>query len=151
MVSLIEVRCPHCGTEGKMMTPPLGAIIIGACPECSGMVAVFCGQALALDEAIMRHGSDDEKREHLMEVIGLFVHDRLEQLFASGAGFQLGALEDDDANAGRATPDGATDDDALPEPELSAPPITDEELASFRKVELRLIDDKQYFEAVFGG
>jgi len=148
MLSLIEVKCPHCGTQGQIMLPPLGAIIVGPCPECDGMVVVFCGRVLPLDSGIMTRGSVEEREDHLMDVLGAFLQDRVHRLFEG----QLGAtsadlpgrlLENDElgheTELGKITPFG------IP-PEA---PIAQEELDSFVNVDLKLIDNKEYFKAVF--
>ncbi len=140
MLSVIEVKCPHCGAQGKIVLPPLGAIIIGPCPECQGMVAIFCGNVLPLDKEIMLRGKVDEKREHMLEVLGLFLHERVEQMFDE---------KEDEADLLMPHPPAL---DAAP-PTLDSPvktPISQSELDSFLNTDLRLIDDKEYFKAVFG-
>lgn len=141
MLSVIEVKCPHCGAQGKIVLPPLGAIIIGPCPECQGMVAIFCGNVLPLDKDIMLRGKVDEKREHLLEVLGLFLHERVEQMFEE-------KVEDPDL----VFPDPPIGD-SEPAPLLDSPPrapISQTELDSFLNTDLRMIDNKEYFKAVFG-
>lgn len=150
MISLIDVTCPHCAAEGQIMLPPPGAIIIGPCPECQGAVAVFCGRALALDDETMHAGSAEEKRRHVGEVLGQFIHERVDHLFAAGAaedpepdGLSADALEFAD--------EGAAADVEAPEGDPAAPqtPITRQELDSFRSIDLRLLDNRDYFRAIF--
>ncbi len=146
MLSLIEVKCPHCGAQGQIMLPPLGAIVVGPCPECQGMVAVFCGRVLPLDREVIFNGTADEKRDHLMDVLGRFIENRVERLFD-------GILNEADA------PDGPPEDSAAahghPLGEMSpfgnSPkvPISATEVDSFRNVDLKLIDNAEYFKAVF--
>jgi hypothetical protein len=157
MLSLIEVKCPHCGAQGQIMLPPLGAIIIGPCPECEGMVVVFCGRVLALDKAVMVDGSIEEKRDHLLEVLARFLHDRIERLFEQQAAESeaggLGGLEEEDfaALAG----EGDEEEMELPHGDTrrakrkAAVPISQEELDAFLDIDLKLIDNKEYFKAVF--
>jgi hypothetical protein len=154
MLSLIEVKCPHCGAQGQIMLPPLGAIIVGPCPECQGMVAIFCGRVLPLDSEIMQKGEQDAKKEHLLKTIVTFIHERVDRLFgdkpeevdplvksSSSSGSPEDETDDDD------------DDDAMERITLfgNAPtaPITQEEMESFLNVDLKLIDDQEYFKAVF--
>ena len=150
MMSLIDVTCPHCGAKGRIMAPPLGAIIFGPCPECQEMVVIFCGQALPLDKTIMTQGSEADKKEHLLEAIGLYLHDRIDQLFSGEAQETLEHAE----SPAEETPEA----EAGEEPQESAPhflstaaaaAISDSELDTFRNIELRLIDNKEYFRAVF--
>ena len=148
MLSLIEVKCPHCGAQGQMMLPPLGSIIVGPCPECQGMVVIFCGKALPLDPDIMNKPDTGEKRDHVMEVLGLFVHERVERLFER-LGDKAECLSQEMTGD---APDGA-DGDLPPKIEVfgNAPsgPISREELNSFLSVDLKLIDNHDYFKAVF--
>ncbi len=141
MLSLIDVKCPHCGAQGQIVMPPVGSVIIGPCPECQGMVAIFCGMTLALDKEIMLHGKTEEKRDHLMEVLGMFLHERVERLFEEREEREeFGGLREEPRGIG-----------ALPV--LDSPPktpISQAELESFTSVDLRLIDNKEYFKAVFG-
>ena len=143
MLSLIEVTCPHCGVQGQIMLPPLGAIIIGPCPECSEMVVVFSGRVLALDKEIMQGDSAQSKRDHLMEVLRGFLEERVSRLFEDADDFigkdALAETGEEEADAPKVAPYG------------NAPtaPITREEVDAFRHVDLSLIDNRHYFKAVF--
>lgn len=148
MLSLIEVTCPHCAAQGQIMLPPLGAIIIGPCPECHGMVAVFCGRVLALDKEIMTEGLTAEKRGHLSAVLGTFLQDRIDRLFSDDDVDEIVTFDEDDisdedrpaeTSLGKINPFG--------NPQASA--ITVEEVESFKNVDLRLLDNPDYFKAIF--
>ena len=157
MLSLIEVKCPHCGAQGQIMLPPLGAIIIGPCPECEGMVVVFCGRVLALDKEVMMEGSQEEKRDHLLMVLNDFLKDRIERLFeqaAASAEAEEDELEEDDeplesifAGAEEDIPSPPADTRKLGKKIVV--PISDDEFNSFINVDLTLLDNKDYFKAVF--
>ena len=129
------------------MLPPMGAIIIGPCPECKGLVVVFCGHVLPLQNEIMLNGSLPDKHEHLMTVLMDFLSARIDKL-----------LQDD------AEPQGPPRAEETPEENGEAPDlprtlhsadarpgatITKDELDTFRNVDLKLLDDKDYFRAVF--
>lgn len=156
MLSLIEVTCPHCAAQGQIMLPPLGAIIIGPCPECHGMVAVFCGKVLALDKEIMTGGLTSEKRGHLNAVLGTFLQDRIEHLFSDEDVEEIVTFdhenEDDDESEQR---QGRPAETALGRIDVygntQAAPITSEEVESFKNVDLRLLDNPDYFKAIFEG
>lgn len=144
MLSLIEVTCPHCGARGQIMLPPLGAIIIGPCPECSEMVVVFAGRVLPLDKTVMTSGSANEKREHLLEVIGGFIEERINRLFDDADDYiGLDALAEHGEEGKKAAPK------ISPFGNSPTTPITREEMDAFRHVDLRLIDNQDYFKAVF--
>ena len=152
MLSLIEVKCPHCGDQGQIMLPPLGAIIVGPCPECQGMVVVFCGRVMPLDRDIMTAGTVDEKQDHLMEVLGLFLQERVKRLFAN----QANEADTDDATEQQDDLGEHDEDSAVQAPgaisltgAVQADMISDEEFDMFVNTDLKLIDNPKYFKAVF--
>lgn len=151
MLSLIEVTCPHCAAQGQIMLPPLGAIIIGPCPECHGMVAIFCGRVLPLNKETMVDGTAAEKRSHLGAVLGEFLHDRIDRLFSDGESEESIAFEgQEDPPSER---DGRRRDTGLGKIEVfgngQVAAISTEELESFKNVDLRLLDNADYFKAIF--
>jgi len=150
MLSLIEVTCPHCGAHGQVMLPPVGTIIVGPCPECQGLVVVFCGQVLALQKETMLHGSREEKCDHMLAVLTDFLRDRISQM-----------ITDDTAQAGDVPPEnkGGLISDAdlemapvepIKHVASKAVPITEQEYSTFANVELKLLDNKDYFRSIFG-
>ena len=146
MLQLIEVQCPHCGARGQIMVPPIGAMIIGPCPQCKEMVVVFCGQVLALDKDIMQGGEVEERREHLMSVLTDFLRDRVGKLLADNApGEDEDAEEDDTIVAASDVPSSDTAVRSQPGP------ISDAEIQRFNSVDLKLLDNDAYFRSVFDG
>ena len=163
MLSLIEVICPHCGAKGQIMLPPVGAIIVGPCPECKGLVVVFCGQVLALDNEVMLNGSIEEQRDHLMNVLTTFLQDRVvdlvsEQADPSGVSAlsdSVDMTEDDGApvQTPKHSPEAAHEQNDSELQEVTRPTgrgISDDEKRAFVDMELRLLDNKNYFRAIFG-
>ena len=150
MLSLIEVTCPHCSARGQIMLPPLGAIIVGPCPECHGMVAVFCGRVLPLDKTLMHSDEVEVKRAHLNDVLGNFLHDRIDQLFG-GPDVGGETTYDDMKPTERAPAPGTPTRLGKIDPygNEHAAPISQEELESFKNVDLRLLDNPDYFKAIF--
>lgn len=151
MLSLIEVECPHCKAQGRIVSPPLGSIIVGPCPECSGKVVVFCGKVLALDDAIMTHGTTQQRQEHLLEVIGVFVQGRIETLFSdraeSDGSNHFGVLGEDTAEAAPTEP--VEPVEPVEPARRGALPIGEDEVAQFVRSELHKLDDPDYFKAIF--
>ncbi len=80
MLTLINVTCPHCAAKGQVMVPPLGAIIIGSCPECQKAVCLFNGIILALDDEIITGSDRDLKCEHLLEVMTDYLRGCVERM-----------------------------------------------------------------------
>jgi len=119
------------------------------------MVTIFCGQALPLDKEIMARGGDEEKKEHLLETLGLFLQDRIEHLFQPQEGSPLPEAA---ANVGGANARPQEREESAPEEAPGKPAfvqphhrtvISEDELDTFRNIELKLIDNKEYFRAVF--
>lgn len=154
MLSLIEVKCPHCGAQGQIMLPPLGAIIVGPCPECKGMVVVFCGRVMPLDSDVMTDGTPQEKQDHLNDVLGQFLQERVKRLFSNQPAET--EAEPEEAMAGQDDL-GEHEDGSVAEapgpirltPGLAADMISDEEFNTFINTDLKLIDNPKYFKAVF--
>ena len=137
MVSLISVQCPHCGAQGQILLPPVGSIIIGPCPECKELVAVFCGQVLPLNKELMENADLDEKRTHLLEVLTNFLRERVGKLMADD-----GAIAESYEEF-----DGPPLD--FEESEKPADEISQTEVDEFLDVDLKLLDNKAYFKSVF--
>ncbi len=149
MLSLIEVRCPHCGANGQIMLPPVGTIIVGPCPECQGLVVVFCGNVLPLDKEIMLNGSISERREHMLTVLTGFLKERVAQMISEETEAQepemagaTGTLAAGDCKRERERP-------ARDRVSPAKAPISEEELDAFTNVELKLIDNRDYFKTIF--
>jgi hypothetical protein len=161
MLSLIEVQCPHCGARGQIMMPPVGAIIIGPCPQCNELVVVFCGHVLPLDKQIMESGNLDERREHLLSVLMEFLQDRIGKLMSEeaeaaaesqGDGESIEESETQETAAVSGAVPAATGAEALSDEQKrhgALSPITQSELERFASIDLKLLDNGAYFKSVF--
>lgn len=162
MLSLIEVKCPHCGACGQIMVPPLGAIIVGPCPQCSEMVLVFCGRTLPLDRALLSAGSTEEKRQHVLAALTGFLSERVDELVDQinetetimsheGAGHHAQAPSDDELTGEDLEADSLAfldSDEALGQ--AASEVISETELCHFRQIDLNLLDNREYFDSIFG-
>lgn len=149
MLSVTEVHCPHCGAKGKILLPSQGAILIGPCPNCDEMVAVFCGNGLPLDKDTMTGGTIQEKHRHLMETLTTFLDLSIRETLKQQAG------DDDSESETELEPFELRFDAPEHDEDLdvsSAPPsrISEGELQSFRDIDLKFLDDKAYFDSIFG-
>lgn len=146
MLSMIEVRCPHCAVRGQILLPPLGAIIVGPCPNCEEMVVVFCGRALALDKEIMLHGTDTEKHEHLKGVLIDFLDSRIDTVVEQLSPETADGLRD-------YSPEALVDESEGSSPTESEPTkpalITDSEVEQFLRSDLPRLDNRDYFKTIF--
>ena len=130
--------------------PPLGALIVGPCPECQELVVVFGGRVLPLDKEIMLEAPFDEKREHLMAVLTSFLEERVVHLLKEATS----APEPDDAEpapeADMPAHEQAPDDAMNGECPAKKGAISTREMNDFVRVDLKLLDNTDYFKAVFG-
>jgi len=115
------------------------------------MVVVFCGRVMPLDRDIMTAGTVEEKQDHLLEVLGVFLQERIKRLFANQNNESEAAptpdtddLSEHDEDSAVQAP-GAISLTGAPQPDM----ITDEEFDLFVNTDLKLIDNPKYFKAVF--
>ncbi|MCK5863411.1 MAG: hypothetical protein KAH38_13055 [Candidatus Hydrogenedentes bacterium] len=127
MISLLKIHCPHCGVAGQIMMPPPGSIIIGPCPECSRLVAIFASEALPLDDEIMNKGTIKEKYEHVMQVLSEYLERQVRQCFSEGK-----------PESGRQK--------KSEEPDEALRPITEGEIQRFVQKELSELDSPDFFD-----
>lgn len=148
MLSLIDVKCPHCGAQGQLVLPTFCSIIIGPCPSCNEFVLVFCGHPLPLDSEIMRMDDDEEKRAHIMSVITDFLRVRVDKM-----NFDATEKKEEAEDLRDVSSDMPPDIEADLEPlEDLAPPVKEISKAEFDRfisIDLKLIDNPEYFRAVF--
>lgn len=147
MLSVTEVHCPHCGAKGKILLPSQGAILIGPCPNCDEMVAVFCGNGLPLEKETMTGGTIQEKHRHLMEVLTTFLDLSIRETLKQQIGDADGETE---LEPFELRFDASESESSADQP--SAPPsrISEGELQSFRDIDLKFLDNKAYFDSIFG-
>lgn len=149
MLSLIEVTCPHCSAQGKIMVPPVGSVIIGPCPKCNELVVIFCGQALALDRVIMESESMEDRREHLLAVLNEFLRERITGILAEENGM-ADVTPVDEGEIGDFIADEEVADIESTGNDDSEQVISQNEVDQFTEVDLKLLDNRAYFKSVFG-
>ena len=79
------LRCPSCAAH-KIPIPPTGALTVSKCDQCGQIVAQFIHIAVKVDANIMRFGSEDDKKRHIVDALSTEVTTRFrekleEQLF----------------------------------------------------------------------
>jgi hypothetical protein len=151
MISLIDVECPHCGTHGQIMVPTVGSIIIGPCPKCTELVVVFCGQVLALDKEIMGSGEISDRREHLLGVLSTFLHDRIGTLLTEDFLIEDSSIPEATELEPFSFDGEPTESSSLSPDSERGQSITQTEVDQFTDVDLKLLDNRAYFNSVFGG
>lgn len=144
-----KVVCPHCKAHRILTSKiPRDVIVVMPCPACHEWVVLFLNRVLAVSRRILKHGTFEERKMHIASVIA--------QFFEQDAEVEAGD-DDDDAPTGL---------DGLAQlrnslrfqgggfgrdvPEQTQPPITQEELDRFIKIDLRRMDDPEYFKKNLG-
>ncbi len=145
MFTFVEVKCPHCGAQGRIVLPPIGTILIGPCPQCKGMVALFNGTTLPLDSKIINEGTIEEKKRHVIDVFTAFIEEKVEYLFNPK---RPNETKEDDLKNDEFTPE-----QKVEEPTFKATkkkPISREDVIKFKESEINLLDDPKTFKKIFG-
>lgn len=129
------VVCPHCKSHRIMSSKvPKDVIVIMPCPSCDELVLLFRKKAMALNRRILEQGSFDERKEHISSIVAEFLQ--------SGV-FTFKSF------AGRMQMDESEESGPAPPPNESRP-ISDKDFERFTRVELKRIDDPEYFKKHFG-
>lgn len=140
MLSVIEVKCPHCGALGQILVPPLGSVVVGPCPICDEMIVFFGGEVLPLETELMRNGPLTKKKKHLFEVLMRSVREKVESLVEEEHVSAVSLPQHRSASALR------------PKPSIrnyNAPIITKKDVADFVRIDLNLLDKKEHFKKFF--
>jgi len=137
-----SMLCPHCKAQ-----PILDArvhqdvIVVASCPGCHELSVLFRGRVIPLDRRVLEEGSFDERKEHLAAIIAQFME----------AGFSL--IEELRRRMSEMDPeDGEESGEGVPGEDLDEArytPISEEELQKFVRVDLKCLDNADYFRRHF--
>ena len=132
------IYCPHC-KEHRIKTSkvPKDVVAVMPCPACNEWVVLFRERAIGVSRRIIEKGTREERRAHLADVVGEFLD----------AGMLSMKRADLDEPAEAMT---EWDSDTLDPESPDGPPISREEVDQFVRVELRHLDDAEYFHKHFG-
>ena len=133
-----RVVCPHC-RSGRLAESviPKDVVIVKQCPACGELVVMFRRKVLALNRKILEQGTSHERKMHIAGIIAEFLEPGLIKFAAAAADFEP---ETDEAD-----PDDAT------APTVPAKrPISEDEMREFARVQLRQIDNRDYFKRHLG-
>lgn len=135
---MLQVQCPHCNVRGQIVFPPLGAIIIGPCPNCWESVLVFGGKVLPLSKEILTKGDRAQKVAHIKNVVMDHLDPKITQLVEQLGDGVLENLHD-------YKPSATSEKKECPQE------ISMTEFEKFVKVDLLKIDEGDYFKKHLGG
>ncbi|MFC1734563.1 hypothetical protein ACFL1X_00495 [Candidatus Hydrogenedentota bacterium] len=118
--------------------------MIGPCPSCGELVVVFQNKVVPIDKDILADGSRDEKRKHLLDIISVFLDPIIDKIspesFDLLHGMEMGSELDGVENSLEDIFEDGPEEDV----------ITPDEFEDFKNIELKMIDDYDFFRQVFG-
>ena len=130
--------CPHCGAPRILLSRiPKDVVVVLPCPNCSELVVVFRHRAAGLSRRVIEHGTVSEKKDHIAEIITEFLDP---SMFNFGAE-DMSADNDADETETAEKPSKGN---------ASSPPISENEIEEFVRVDLNRIDESRYFREHFG-
>lgn len=130
--------CPHCGKQ-RIVTAriPRDLVVVLPCPSCHELVVLFRNKVVGLNRAIIERGSFEERKLHIAGVIAEFLEPGMLPFGAEAS--------EAEANALPGAPDAGKG-----EPDAPLPPITQREIDRFVKIDLKRLDEPEYFKKFFG-
>ena len=143
MLSVVEIKCPHCGAVGQVIVPPMGQITIGPCPRCQELVVLFEGRVFALRKETMIYGTCEQKRRHLFTILTEYLREQVEDLIPDDSEF-LGPPEDE------VKPKRSRRKSKPTIRNRKASRISKQEIEDFLRIDIPLLAKKDYFEQCFG-
>lgn len=131
--------CPHCKAR-QIVTArvPKDVVVVMPCPACGEWVVLFRDKIIGISRKILEKGSNDERKAHLADVIGEFLD---AGVFAKESEY----FHEEESGVSRRP----RQRPARRRPRANKP-ITQEELDRFVKIELRRLDNAEYFKKHFG-
>src|SRR5690606_37313376 len=113
------------------------------------LLVVFCGRVLPLEKEVMIYGDDSQKHAHLMEVLTAFLDERVQQLLDNSPDLSEEIRKQIDRVSDPDVPD-STVHEIVDTHAPATPEIDEHEFERFVNVDLKQLDVKDYFNAVFG-
>jgi hypothetical protein len=140
------ITCPHCKKKRiPRQLVPNDVIVVLRCPLCHEWIILFRDKVIGVSRRILEHGSIEEKKNHLAEVIAHLLESGIE-IFPKEPAAETWT-EEEEIN---------------PDPAITFPlfrrkvpsrrrrgPITNKEFEKFVQVELNALDDPEYFKKHF--
>jgi len=130
------VACPHCGTKRIVARVPKDWVAILKCPNCSELVVLFRGKVIGVDRDTLEHGSFEDRKSHIAEVIAEFLEPGM---------FGIESDEKESAPSQEG-------EELVVEAEVQSGdsrPISKRELDRFIRFDLQRIDEETYFKRHF--
>lgn len=169
--SNFDFACPHCDTRHQTNLH-YSSILLLFCPVCEGHILIYSRQCFALNEQIMTHGSREDKIEYLTSIITDSVRQKFMWMLCSMPDSESGQrredsdlfdppfnpedpndpqvpIDPDEPGSAEYGHDRPTFNLLLPDSNWVENPIQPDEVESFKSIDLKLIDNADYFKTVF--
>ncbi len=162
MLSFINMTCPACESVYTLSIEELNVLVLFKCFECGQHNLYVAGHVLELDQQIMNEGTDEEKRNHVVETAQFFACDFAGNVLSNvdrvvNVNVEI-ALQEAKQPKKKRVKKKSERRKKISAPQLlpsvkhaDAPMITIEEVRDFVKIDLQLIDKECYFNKFFGG
>lgn len=149
---MIRVTCPYCKSSGYIAPPPSQTILMGPCPICGEPVALYNGKVIGLKKKLLGAGDPGEKIQSLARVIMEYINSHAGPVDEKGIERFIRDAGDHAGEKGEYE-ESASEFVANVSPSIRNPvasPITAEEVDDFLRIDLQLLDKKEYFDKHFG-
>jgi Zn ribbon nucleic-acid-binding protein len=162
MLSFLNMECPACEAEYTLSIEELNVLVLFRCFECGQNSMYVAGHVLTLDDEIMETGGEEDKKRHIIETAQAFVMEFAGNVVGNVERIINVNMETDlsEKRRGRGkkrkwrrTRKKEIED---PAPRLTpsikrinAPEITSREVSDFTRIDLKLIDKKEFFDRFF--
>lgn len=161
MPSFLNMRCPKCDSLYTLLIEELNVVVLFRCTDCGQNSIYVAGNVIALNDDMMGGDIDGDKQRHIVETLQLFackfagnVLKNVNRVINVNVDVELGEGGKQELMHSDAAPEQAkelTGDRYCPSVRwVDAPDIGRDEIRDFVRIDLNLIDNKWYFEKVFG-
>lgn len=162
MLSFLNMECPACGSEYTLSIEELNVMVLFTCFECGQNNVYVAGHVIELDQDTIDNGAEKEKRRHIIEKVQSFAMEFAGNVIGNvdriiNVNMEAKLPEKDrrkkknrkkKANRKRQI----SGPQLLPSIELvNSSEISSQEMSDFRRIDLQLIDKKEFFDRFFGG
>lgn len=161
MPSFLNMRCPKCDSLYTLLIEELNVVVLFKCTDCDQNSIYVAGHIIALNDDMMDGDIDGDKQRHVVETLQLFackfagnVLKNVNRVINVNVDVELGEAGAPELVQQETTAEPAKElQEARFHPSVrwaDAPDIAPAEIRDFVRIDLNLIDNKWYFEKVFG-
>ena len=161
MPSFLNMKCPECDSLYTLLIEELNVVVLFRCADCGQNNLYVAGHVIPLDDDMINEGMERDKQRHIVETLQTFacefagnVLKNVKRVINVNVNVEMGEGGHSEARHAEIETVRAKE---LPSARLQpsvcwidAPDICPGEIRDFVRIDLNLIDNKCYFEKVFG-